>query len=64
MPVLELTPGDVLRQAATAVPDRIALAEVAPPGGSLSGGDRTDRTWTYVELLAESERAAAWLATA
>ncbi|MFI0451432.1 hypothetical protein [Actinomadura sp. 6N118] len=30
-PVLELTPGDVLRQVAAATPDRIALAEAAPP---------------------------------
>jgi acyl-CoA synthetase (AMP-forming)/AMP-acid ligase II len=63
LPVLELTPGDVLRGAAAAVPGRVALAEVAPPGGSLSGVDRTDRTWTYAELLADAEHAAAWLGT-
>jgi acyl-CoA synthetase (AMP-forming)/AMP-acid ligase II len=63
LPVLDLTPADVLRQAAAAAPDRIALAEAAPPGGSLSGVDRTDRTWTYTELLADAGSAAAWLAT-
>jgi acyl-CoA synthetase (AMP-forming)/AMP-acid ligase II len=61
LPVLELTPGDVLRQAAATAPDRIALAEIAPPGGSLTGADRTDRTWTYAGLLADAEHAAAWL---
>jgi acyl-CoA synthetase (AMP-forming)/AMP-acid ligase II len=60
-PVLETTPGDVLRRAAAAVPQRVALAEIAPPGASLSGADRTDRTWTYAQLLADAERAASWL---
>ena len=63
LPVLDLTAGDVLRRAARDAPGRVALAEVAPPGGSLSGADRTDRTWTYAELLADAERAAAWLGT-
>ncbi|MEV6587121.1 class I adenylate-forming enzyme family protein [Streptomyces acidicola] len=61
-PVLDLTAGDVLRQAAAAVPDRVALAEVAPSGASLSGADRTGRTWTYARLLTDAERAASWLA--
>ncbi|MEW2395178.1 AMP-binding protein [Streptomyces sp. NPDC046862] len=61
-PVLDLTVGDVLRRAAAAVPERVALAEVAPPGSSLSGADRTDRTWTYAELLNDAEHAASWLA--
>ena len=61
-PVLELTTGEVLRQASAAVPDRVALAEVAPPGASLTGADRTDRTWTYAQLLADAEHAASWLA--
>ncbi|MBC6460366.1 hypothetical protein [Actinomadura sp. HBU206391] len=30
LPVIESTPGDVLRQAAAAAGDRIALAEAAP----------------------------------
>jgi acyl-CoA synthetase (AMP-forming)/AMP-acid ligase II len=60
-PVLELTAGDVLRGAADAAPSRTALAEAAPPGGALTGADRTDRTWTYAELLADVEHAAAWL---
>src|SRR6266536_4514178 len=46
-PVLDLTTGEVLRRAAAAAPDRLALVEVALPGASLSGADRTDRTWTY-----------------
>ncbi|MEU6577243.1 AMP-binding protein [Streptomyces sp. NPDC046805] len=62
LPVLELTPGDALREASAAVPDRIALAETAPPGASLTGCDRTDRTWTYARLLDDAERAATWLA--
>jgi acyl-CoA synthetase (AMP-forming)/AMP-acid ligase II len=60
-PVLELTTADVLRRAATAAPTRTALIEAAPPGGSLTGAGRADRTWTYAELLADAEYAAAWL---
>jgi acyl-CoA synthetase (AMP-forming)/AMP-acid ligase II len=60
-PVLDLTAGEVLRRAAAREPDRVALAEAAPPGGSLTGADRTDRRWTYADLLADAERAAAWL---
>jgi acyl-CoA synthetase (AMP-forming)/AMP-acid ligase II len=60
-PVLELTAADVLARAAAAAPERTALAEVAPPGESLTGAERTDRTWTYAELLADASRAAAWL---
>ena len=59
-PVLEWTCGDVLRRAAGAVPERVALAEVADE--PLTGADRTDRRWTYAELLADAEHAAAWLA--
>ncbi|WP_406195558.1 AMP-binding protein [Streptomyces europaeiscabiei] len=61
-PVLELTAGDVLRRAAQAAPDRVALAEAAPPGASLTGADRADRTWTYARLLTDAEHAASWLA--
>jgi acyl-CoA synthetase (AMP-forming)/AMP-acid ligase II len=61
-PVLDLTTGGLLRRAAAAAPGRLALAEVAPPGASLSGAGRTDRTWTYAELLADAEHAASWLA--
>ncbi|MCW2861889.1 MAG: hypothetical protein JWP48_3597 [Actinoallomurus sp.] len=60
-PVLELTTGDVLRRAAADAPDRIALIEAAPPGATLTGADRADRGWTYAELLADAEHAAAWL---
>ncbi|WNM31980.1 AMP-binding protein [Streptomyces sp. Li-HN-5-11] len=61
-PVLDLTLGDVLRQAASRAPDRLALVETAPPGAALSGADRTDRTWTYAQLLDDAEHAASWLA--
>ncbi|MFI9172422.1 AMP-binding protein [Streptomyces lincolnensis] len=60
-PVLDLTIGEVLRGAASTAPDRLALVEIAPPGAALSGADRTDRTWTYVELLNDAEHAASWL---
>jgi acyl-CoA synthetase (AMP-forming)/AMP-acid ligase II len=60
-PVLELTAGDVLRRAAEAAPSRTALIEAAPPGDALTGAERTDRAWTYAELLADAEHAAAWL---
>jgi fatty-acyl-CoA synthase len=63
-PVLELTTGDLLRQAAADAGDQVALIEVAPPGArSLAGADRTDRRWTYGELLAEAEQCAHWLLT-
>ncbi|MEU8798400.1 AMP-binding protein [Spirillospora sp. NPDC048819] len=61
-PVLDLTPGDLLREAASVAPGRVALVETAPPGASLSGVDRTDRTWTYAQLLDDAEHAAHWLA--
>jgi acyl-CoA synthetase (AMP-forming)/AMP-acid ligase II len=60
-PVLDLTLGDILRQAASTDPDRLALIEAAPPGAALSGADRTDRTWTYAQLLDDAEHAASWL---
>ncbi|KAB2350146.1 AMP-binding protein [Actinomadura rudentiformis] len=70
-PVLELTPGDVLRQATAAAPGRIALAEAAtpgnlppgnlPPGNASPNNGSTGRTWTYSELLADAHRAATWL---
>ena len=58
-PVLDLTCGELLREAAHDAPDQLALVEVAPPGApSLTGAERTDRTWTYTELLAEAESCA------
>ena len=58
-PVLELTTGDLLRQAAADAGEQTALVEVAPPGTpSLAGAARTDRSWTYRELLAEAEQCA------
>ena len=50
-PVLETTVGGVLRTAAEAGPDMLAMvAGVPDPGGR--------RRWTYAELLAEAEQAA------
>jgi acyl-CoA synthetase (AMP-forming)/AMP-acid ligase II len=60
-PVLELTAGELLRRAAAADAGRTALVEVAPVGSALTGAARTDRRWTYGELLADAEQAAAWL---
>jgi fatty-acyl-CoA synthase len=63
-PVLDLTTGDLLREAAGDAGTQTALVEVAPPGTpSLAGADRTDRRWTYRELLADAERCAHWLLT-
>jgi acyl-CoA synthetase (AMP-forming)/AMP-acid ligase II len=53
-PVLETTVGGVLRAAAATHPDRVAMIAWAPGGGGR-------RQWTYGELLAEAERAAAAL---
>ena len=50
-PLFELTLGDLLRQVASEVPDRVALVDGAAPRGER-------RRWTYRQLLAESERAA------
>lgn len=52
-PILELTVGDLLRQASAAAPQHLALVSVAP--------QRNARTWTYAELCADAEHAAAWL---
>ena len=55
IPVLETTVGGILRAAAAAAPDTIALVEgTADPA--------TRRRWTYTELLAEAETAAKALA--
>jgi fatty-acyl-CoA synthase len=63
-PVLELTTGDLLRQAANDAGTQTALIEVAPPGTpSLAGAERTDRRWTYGQLVAQAEQCAHWLLT-
>ncbi|MQA13196.1 MAG: AMP-binding protein [Pseudonocardiaceae bacterium] len=63
-PVPELTTGGLLRQAAFDSPAATALIEVAPPGSpSLTGASRTDRSWTYRELLDEAQHCAQWLLT-
>jgi fatty-acyl-CoA synthase len=55
-PVLETTVGGILRAAATAGPDMLAMV-----GGVPDPGQR--RRWTYAELLAEAEQAARALTT-
>ena len=50
-PVLDTTVGGVLRAAAAAAPDRVAMV-----GGHPDPASR--RRWTYAELLAEAEQAA------
>ena len=50
--MLETTAGGVLREAAAAGPDMIAMV-----GGLPDPAQR--RRWTYAELLAEAEQAAA-----
>jgi fatty-acyl-CoA synthase len=63
-PVLDLTTGDLLREAAAAAGEQVAVVEVAPSGSaSLAGAARTDRRWTYRQLLAEAEQCAHWLLT-
>src|SRR5690348_9702840 len=62
LPLLDRTAGDVLRDAAAAEPDRIALVEVGPADDTLVDGVVAgERTWTYAALLAEAEQAAQWL---
>lgn len=61
-PLLDMTAGDALRQAAARAPGHCALVEVVPDGfTSLTAASRTDRRWTYAELLAQSEQCACWL---
>src|SRR5262252_1568 len=63
-PVLELTTGDLLREAASDAETQTALIEAAPPGtSSLASAERTDRRWTYRQLLDEAEQCAHWLLT-
>src|SRR5215469_8073713 len=63
-PVLELTTGDLLREAAAGAGTQTAVIEVAPPGSpSLAGAERTGRRWTYGQLLDEAEQCAHWLLT-
>ncbi|MDQ1438277.1 MAG: fatty-acyl-CoA synthase [Acidimicrobiaceae bacterium] len=50
-PVLEATVGEILRDAAATVPDRIALVAGGP-------GPAPRRRWTYAEMLAQSEAVA------
>ncbi len=53
-PMLDVTLGQLLRQAALEVPDRIALVEGCPDASSR-------RRWTYAQLLTEAERVASAL---
>ncbi|MEJ6721377.1 AMP-binding protein [Ilumatobacter sp.] len=52
-PVRDLTIGDLLREAAAAAPDQLALIEGIPLADGV-----VRRQWTYAELLAHSERTA------
>ncbi|ONM46796.1 AMP-binding protein [Nocardia donostiensis] len=52
-PILDITVGRLLQQAAAEAPDKLAVVSVAP--------EREARTWTYRELLDDAEHAAAWL---
>ena len=54
-PVLETTVGGVLRAAAAAAPETVALVEGIPDASAR-------RRWTYAELLVDAERAARALA--
>ncbi|WP_127935737.1 AMP-binding protein [Nonomuraea polychroma] len=63
-PVLELSTGDLLREAARDAGDQTALIEAAPPGTpSPARAERTDRRWTYRQLPADAEQCAHWLLT-
>jgi acyl-CoA synthetase (AMP-forming)/AMP-acid ligase II len=53
--VRDLTAGDLLREAASAEPDQVALIACAP--------ERPIRQWTYRELFTDATRAAQWLLT-
>ena len=55
-PMLDVTLGQLLRQAALEVPDSIALVEGRPDHSSR-------RRWTYAQLLVEAERVASALLT-
>lgn len=55
-PLLDLTLGQLLRQVANEVPDRLALVDASTEVGSR-------RSWTYRELLAASEQTARALLT-
>ena len=50
-PVRDITLGDLLREAASSVPDRVALVD-----GVAAVADR--RSWTYAEFLRDAERVA------
>ena len=53
--LMHLTAGDVLRRAASQVPDRIALIETMPAGmESPVGACSSDRQWTYAEMMADA----------
>ena len=56
VPVLETTVGGVLRAAAAATPDALAMVAGVPDPGAR-------RRWTHTELLADAEQAARALAT-
>lgn len=54
--------GEALARAASAVPDRLALVEVAPPSmQSAVGSERTNREWTFHQLHRDARHCASWL---
>jgi fatty-acyl-CoA synthase len=55
-PVRDITIGDLLREAASAAPDRVALIEGVPLAEGEDASVR--RQWTYAEFLADAERTA------
>ena len=55
-PVRDITIGDLLREAAAAAPDRVALVEGVPLAVGQDASTR--RQWTYAEFLADAERTA------
>lgn len=63
--LVDLTAGGLLRTIAGEEADRIALVEISPSDipPLVDGVATGTRTWTYAELLTESEQTAQWLLT-
>ncbi|MCL2586129.1 MAG: AMP-binding protein, partial [Streptosporangiales bacterium] len=63
-PVLDMTVGDLLRDAVADAGSQTALIEAVPAGmPSLTGAESTIRRWTYADLLDDAEQTAHWLLT-
>lgn len=62
MPILNMSIGEALTQAAIEVPERVALVEVVPAQMPLPvDASATDRRWTYEELHKDALHCAYWL---